>query len=171
MYRKSPSRESVNPAWARIVPAMASSQAKTPKVPTRSSVDATERGARASKRRWARLSERRSSKSWETTAIRENAIPIWPLVAPAIRSSRGLSRRSTTGPAALSTGPLTVPSISRRSAAASARSSAAREASGSLVPPPAVSTLTSTTPKKRWMIPCTVSTDCTCSRGIVRSFF
>src|SRR5215217_263273 len=104
-------------------------------------------------------------------ASTEKATPIWPLVAPAISSSRVESRRRIVGPVVSSDLSLLEPPISRRSVCAASWSRAAREASGSLAPPPAVSIRTSTTPKARWMIPCTVSTDCTCSSGIVRSFF
>jgi hypothetical protein len=118
-------------------------------------------------------SESRLSKTWEPTASRERAIPIWPLVAPATNNSRVESRRSTSGPVSspASAGSRLAPSTSRRSVSAEARSSAESEASGSAAPPPAVSTRTSKTPKRRWITPCTVSTDWTCSRGIVRSFF
>src|SRR5215218_7871945 len=66
-------------------------------------------------RSWEKKSPR-SSKSWEATATRERATPIWPLVAPAIRRSRVPSCRRTAP--AVSTGSRLEPSISRRGAGA-----------------------------------------------------
>src|ERR687897_768647 len=155
---------------------MASTQANRTKARTNRRIAETVRGSNASPRRCSKFPGNSSSTICEAPATIEAASPIWPLVIPATSRLPTESLRSTVGEGSSWRTSPTSPDARRvrvsssRRIRASFRERAGSEISGSS-PPPAASTRTSTTPKRRCAIPCTVFTLWMRSSGSERSLF